>query len=511
MTGDRFCGDGGSVIGGGSRVPTDPAEYQHPAVYAGIGCNRLRCRQCESWVRQQPLVVCEGDARNHLAELYAAEDWGTLPYMKRTTPGRTSDRLYVCRCTAWLETVGHSMEDPDFDPLTDPVLPWRCAGHPAPALPVELNGLQIGSCTDLRDVVRRIADGWAPIDLQNGEREGPAVWLVWLYAYLLGLPEADRLSEAAAELLQETDPRLRGVVLFLFESVPGAAGIERVIQFAEEAAPDEVVRGYPVPEATAPHCRRVLDVLIARVIQRFEPDPLHERARDVVRRLLTQRTSEKIEMRWEQIRDLARRDGEWLARNAADVVRVHQYFWKSLLRGLLFTPGEALVTVGGVSLIRARVIDLAELRKWLKEPQNKAQAWVKVLAAAIARAEAHGAGDRGADRKKTKKGVLRTVSPDFPDFPEPRAIDARRSWTARFDSYDQRNEDFYYAIELQEAGRRAALIMAKVASPLSDRSTPAFVDEIARDLARVAAGGKSNTAYRGPGELARFRRDELTD
>lgn len=54
-------------------------------------------------------------------------------------------------------------------------------------------------------------------------------------------------------------------------------------------------------------------------------------------------------------------------------------------------------------------------------------------------------------------------SPDFtwPRFAEPVVIDATRSWTATFDSYDQRNDNTYYIVTLMEAGREPRRFMAR--------------------------------------------------
>lgn len=40
----------------------------------------------------------------------------------------------------------------------------------------------------------------------------------------------------------------------------------------------------------------------------------------------------------------------------------------------------------------------------------------------------------------------------FPQFNEPKALDDRRAWTARYESFDQRKDDVYYTIRLLEDG-----------------------------------------------------------
>jgi len=50
----------------------------------------------------------------------------------------------------------------------------------------------------------------------------------------------------------------------------------------------------------------------------------------------------------------------------------------------------------------------------------------------------------------------------WPCFANPVSVDTDRSWTAEFESYDQRNEECYYIVTLQEPGRTSRRIMAKV-------------------------------------------------
>lgn len=91
------------------------------------------------------------------------------------------------------------------------------------------------------------------------------------------------------------------------------------------------------------------------------------------------------------------------------------------------------------------------------------------------------------------------MSSEFPEFDEPIAIDARRSWTARFDSYDQRQEDCYYAVALHQDGREVARFMAEVSLHWAgdDWSAAEFVERLRQELQDVAVQGKTNTTYQG--------------
>lgn len=88
----------------------------------------------------------------------------------------------------------------------------------------------------------------------------------------------------------------------------------------------------------------------------------------------------------------------------------------------------------------------------------------------------------------------------WPRFDEPVAIDERRSWTAAFDSYDQRNESGYYAVTLLEAGREPRRFMAQIDMGWAgdDWTTPEFVSGVRSRIGWVAREGEANTAYSGP-------------
>ena len=87
----------------------------------------------------------------------------------------------------------------------------------------------------------------------------------------------------------------------------------------------------------------------------------------------------------------------------------------------------------------------------------------------------------------------------FPQYPEPTAIDAQRSWTATFESYDQRNDDVYYVVTIHEAGREVARFIVQLWPQWTndDWSTPGFVEYLRQEIHKVAVTGKSNTSYIG--------------
>ena len=92
------------------------------------------------------------------------------------------------------------------------------------------------------------------------------------------------------------------------------------------------------------------------------------------------------------------------------------------------------------------------------------------------------------------------MSSTFPKFATPTPLDAQRTWTAAFDSYDQRNDDLYYVISIHEAGREVTRFMVQLFPSWAgeDWAEPAFTEGLRAELQKHAAAGKTNTTYTGP-------------
>ena len=88
----------------------------------------------------------------------------------------------------------------------------------------------------------------------------------------------------------------------------------------------------------------------------------------------------------------------------------------------------------------------------------------------------------------------------WPCFSEPMVIDPSRSWTAKFDSYDQRNDNCYYIVTLLESGREPRRFMAQVDVGWagSDWTGPEFAARLRDRVDWVAREGAANTSYSGP-------------
>lgn len=280
MSAERVCADSGLLVDGETRLLTDPCEYYHPGFGVQVGCGRLRCSNCKAWVRGGPpgLGLAEGVPVD-LRALHAAPDWAALPFVESVYALHNRMRLYACTCRYWVaEKIGSIDNDHDSD--SDPDVPWACAGHPTPALPLTLNTLEIRSATNWDALVEKVLAGACPRELERREALGaePALWLVWLYAYLRGLAVDEQLSVAVAKRISDPDPQVVGRVLYFFVEFPRAKGIESLVARAE-ADVHRVFVGYPIPEH--PPVLSLWSVLAARLEHARD-----ERVKSLVTKLL---------------------------------------------------------------------------------------------------------------------------------------------------------------------------------------------------------------------------------
>jgi hypothetical protein len=88
----------------------------------------------------------------------------------------------------------------------------------------------------------------------------------------------------------------------------------------------------------------------------------------------------------------------------------------------------------------------------------------------------------------------------WPAFAEAVVIDPSRSWTAAFDSYDQRHDNCYYIVTLCENGKAPRRFMAQVDVGWAgdDWTTPEFTSRLRERIDWVARAGATNTSYSGP-------------
>lgn len=84
----------------------------------------------------------------------------------------------------------------------------------------------------------------------------------------------------------------------------------------------------------------------------------------------------------------------------------------------------------------------------------------------------------------------------FPEFPDPIAIDGQHSWTAVLDSFNQRTDDLYYRLTLHHRNQPVACFMAQAACWTS-LDGEELVSDVREQLHAVASTGATNTSYQG--------------
>ena len=339
-----FCPDGGWLVSE-APVPDDPADHWTHGVGDVFGCNRLVCQSCGAQVRSAPhRGPVKTLGAEQLTELADTEDLSSSPLLEKAY----FQRLYVCRCTSFVEDERRLVQDSDRDAF-DVVLPWACGGHPASTLPVDAEGLTLSADTDWDAVVRQVFDGEGPGGDHVSWNELPASWLGRLYFRLRGLPEAAALSRAISAGLESDRPEDVGSALLFFRWWPHAAGSEKVIDLAERAGGTSVY-SCPLRDMSTPESPAITLGSQARASETVDD------------RLLTHLRAAAISTedgvvgsgRFEPLlKALAMHDADWLARNAPDVAAGEAHRANALLRELRDQDDDARVLAAGTALAGA--------------------------------------------------------------------------------------------------------------------------------------------------------------
>ena len=392
----RFCGGGGRLVDQNWPVPDDPSDHEDPRDEATIGCNRLFCPRCGAPVRHCPGVDLVEKGRLAPAQLYEIEDWRADAGLK-ASPGA---RLYACRCLMWLETTEHYTNPSERDPQSDPVLPWRCAGHPRPKLPIEIDGVPIDATTDLQQLVDRVLHGWVPECAQETLQHVRTYWLQRLFVRLLRTPRGDEVGRAVGARIDHPTEDVRSAALFFFERMSRAPGFESVIQWAE-TDPVQATQHYEVPGLYYPG-PSLLDLVARRLGERRvnheAADSLDNRAGTLLKDVLTRsgfswpeseryerlgRLSprEIVERHVRMLAGLADLDPEWFAHNAARIDRGCPGRWQAAIEALAMTDRTDLIAAAGSDLLQDGRISPAELEAWLEDEfrLKRQLSWALVL------------------------------------------------------------------------------------------------------------------------------------
>ncbi len=223
------CRDAGALVGLEHELPEDPHAFHLRGMLSPVGCNQLRCELCQEYVTSRS-GWAPGEEFDP-AVAYGQNVWRTGKQFLKSADG--SGRLYLCRCTWWLE-YGLSYLDSSILDVDQDRPPWACAGHAATQPPVTVDGIKFASSGDVAMVIERALRGWAPQKAPPESNKFPGAWLNRAYGALFGTELADTLSRAVAGALTADDPLARAAALHFLTRYPLAAGSERLLAIAAE-------------------------------------------------------------------------------------------------------------------------------------------------------------------------------------------------------------------------------------------------------------------------------------
>jgi len=371
----KYCAHGGMLVNAQSPVPLQPWDHRPPTALSFLGCNRLHCAGCDSEVRQLPGVELAPDFALDGSELYECPSPGALPGV---IPDPRA-RLYFCRCSRWLELVAHELDPEDSDPESDPVLPWRCAGHPEVGLPLTLDGVSLASEADVRDVVQRALGGSLPSQADPMFRDQPYLWVDRLYALLGHLPEAETCVTLLRERLDAPDPLARGVALHFFHRFPLTSGLEPIVARVEQ---DGSLLAEPLPVGLDHRCFTVrrLDVILAARAALPDGDPLQRRLEQLLQTLLPELAGKDGEIVSAQ---LAPAHGLALAHQAGHLTATSSGLWPHLLEGLVRARHPELVAIAGVAILQRGAVLPDDVAAWCDSMWHTGKPYAAVIRAAL--------------------------------------------------------------------------------------------------------------------------------
>lgn len=320
------CADQGMLVSGAVAIPTDPTDL-HVGDLAAVGCNNLRCNRCEVAVRSvvgRELVSRTGASPAELAALYATADLTTSPALRQADPTR---RLYLCRCTRWVEDGEHACRAPDFDPYTDPDVPWSCAGHPVLTLPHDLDGTYVADPAALFDVVVEGLRGRHPSGTRLAD-QARGDWVTRLVSRL-GADDAAVVVRAARAVLHAPVPRARAGALWFFRARPDAVAQGAALALLTARSP--LLIGVPDDLTPYPQFDPTLEDSAWRVVEPLvaSPGPARTLAREEA---LAGRGRRAL------FTALAAHDAAWLVDSVEAIVRVQTSLAPGLLASLSRLP-----------------------------------------------------------------------------------------------------------------------------------------------------------------------------
>lgn len=221
------CDAGGWVVGAAYEVPTAPEVFQFDERVAMVGCNHLVCAACGAVVRSRAGVSL-ASAKFDRSGIVERGEWDEALANKLVTE-EDGWRTYLCRCRGWSEDDRRALGRPgDWDEyLNEAAPPWRCAGHPVPALPFAIGDATWGDEASAGDVTRRFLSG--AVALPAFLTRSPGAALVYAYALVQGRGLDLVIARTCAAALDDADADVRARAADFFRLQPGAPGAERAV------------------------------------------------------------------------------------------------------------------------------------------------------------------------------------------------------------------------------------------------------------------------------------------
>ena len=299
MEDQNYCERGGYLVGEKLPLAESASEFYLGIGEPLVGCTRLWCSLCQSWVQITPDEVAKA----------------------------AGERVYSCKCsnrmggvesvTLWGSRIAAADDREDHEFLLFPYH-WGCRGHPIQTLPFELDGVRIDRGTDFDELVSKTLDGWCPELARPDDREHPNVWLLKLYARLTKTGLQSSIAEAVSRCLIHPSPRVRSAAILFFATLIRKLGdLREANRIVELAAGDRsLFRGIPDPLSQGSTLEDSLLRALGLVVCRDREGATH--ALEVARTILLQPGRNQA-LYW----SVCSSDTDWFLENLESVVRAN--------------------------------------------------------------------------------------------------------------------------------------------------------------------------------------------
>jgi hypothetical protein len=322
------------LVTGQEWLPVEPFDY------LWAGCNRLACRECGVQVRT--LLGFDLPPDHEAADAYAligANDHSRFV----ESPNH---RVYTCRHYSIVATYSFPAEQQhDMASWT----PWGCAGHPRLSLPAVLEGLAVDDDSDWRQLARQSFAGKLSVTLHPSVDRDSGFWIHRLYQLL---DERPAIGNAAADLLLDSDPRVRRGAIAFFRLNGNATGAERTATALRDHP--ELFVDFLVGGDSLTLERQLLDVLDYRISNRIGDTVAVELMRAALSRRFQHVGGEQY------LFGMARGDQKWLLEHGDELVAAVPELWQKMK--------AALASAGASKRQMAKLKDRVRARRAVAPP-----------------------------------------------------------------------------------------------------------------------------------------------